>query len=422
MSKRVVFNTFGSLGDLHPYLAVAAGLRARGHRVVIATMNAYRRHIEGAGIEFAPVRPHVALDDTVLVRRLMNGAAGPHYLFRQLLMPALRGTYQDLAHAAEGADILITHNSTYTGPLLAAKRGLRWISSVLSPLAFFSAYDPLVVGRSVTPLLAHVATLGPAPNRAAIGLIKAASRPWVRDVDRLRAELGLPPGPHPIFDGPHSPQRVLALFSTAFAAPRPDWPQHTRVTGFAFYRDEGALDPALARFLDDDDRPPVVFTLGSAAVHSAGAFYATAAAVARKLQLRAALLVGPNRENLTGVSLPESVAAFGYVPYASFFHRARAIVHSGGIGTTAHALRAGRPMLVVPHGYDQPDTAARVQRLGAGRFIHAHKFDVPSAARALREVLDEPRYAARAAEIGSQIRAEHGVENACDAIEEVLAS
>ena len=87
--------------------------------------------------------------------------------------------------------------------------------------------------------------------------------------------------------------------------------------------------------------PPIVFTLGSSAVMSPGLFYETSAAVAEKLKQRAVLLVGSELGNCP-VSLPEGVMAVDYVPHAALFPRASVIVHQGGVGTTAQAMRSGR--------------------------------------------------------------------------------
>jgi len=420
VSKRIVFNTFGSLGDLHPYLAVAAGLRARGHRTVIATMDAYRSRIEASGSEFAPVRPHLSPEDPDSIRKLMNGVSGTDYLFRGLLMPALRGAYEDLLRAANRADLIVTHTSTFAGPLVAQSQGIRWCSTVLAPLAFFSAYEPVVVGAA--PALAYVSEWGPAANRVMIGAIKAASRPWFARVEEVRKELGLRPAGHPMFDGLHSPQLVMAMFSKWFAAPQPDWPLSARTTGFAFFdASDGALGPEVERFLDAGPEP-IVFTLGSAAVQNAGDFYRVASRAARHVGVRAILLAGKNNSNLVGVEPGKDILAVDYAPFGPLFARARAIVHSGGIGTTAQALRAGRPMIVVPHSYDQPDTAARAARLGVARTLAPNKLTVAAASRALNDILSGDGYVERAAEVGALIREENGVEAACHAIEQLLAS
>jgi UDP:flavonoid glycosyltransferase YjiC (YdhE family) len=216
---------------------------------------------------------------------------------------------------------------------------------------------------------------------------------------------------------------VLALFSSVIAKPQPDWPPHTRVMGFPFYdrRDRAGdidlIDPALADFLEAGE-PPVVFTLGSSAFWVAEDFYAESIAAARAAGVRALLLIGEERNR--PAELPLDVAAFDYAPYGEVLPRARAVVHQGGIGTTAQGLRAGIPTLVVPFSHDQFDNGSRVKRIGAGRMLPRSRYNAASAARELRALLADESYTTRATEVGRQIRAENGAVAAADAIEEVL--
>ena len=119
-------------------------------------------------------------------------------------------------------------------------------------------------------------------------------------------------------------------------------------------------------------------------------------------------------------NLPATIAAFDYAPYSQIFPHACAIVHQGGVGTTAQALRSGRPTLIMPYSHDQPDNAARVERLGTSRTISRQHYTAPLAVQELSQLLDNPSYAAKAAEIGQIVRAEDGVRLACDAIERQL--
>jgi UDP:flavonoid glycosyltransferase YjiC (YdhE family) len=224
-----------------------------------------------------------------------------------------------------------------------------------------------------------------------------------------------------MFEGMNSPDLVLALFSEALATPQPDWPKQTCVTGFTFYDRNGdtGLSPELASFLDAGD-PPIVFTLGSSAVWVADKFYLESAKAALKLGYRAVLLVGNNNPSLPKELQSKDIGVFDYAPYSELFHRAAAIVHQGGVGTTAQVLRSGRPMLVVPFSNDQPDNAARITRLGVGRTIDRDRYTASRAAKELNRLLREPRYQAKAAEVGAKVRAENGVKVACDAIEAQL--
>ena len=308
-----------------------------------------------------------------------------------------------------GAGLLISQILIFAAPLVAEKTGIRWLSTELQPGAFMSAYDPPVLAPF--PALARLRRSGRWFHAAVFRLARMVGRSWGEPVRRLRRELGLGPGKDPLFEGRHSPQLVLALFSAVMGSPQPDWPPNTLVTGFPFY------DEAVEPFPDDGDGPAVVFTLGSSAVWDAGRFYMESAAAARKLGIRAVLLTGDDPRNQLPAPLPKNVITARYTPYASLFPRASAIVHQGGIGTTAQVLRAGKPMLVVPFGGDQYDNAARVERLGVGRTIRQNRYAADRVAAALEELLGNPAYRGKASEVSRRVHAEDGVRAASDAIE-----
>jgi UDP:flavonoid glycosyltransferase YjiC (YdhE family) len=271
------------------------------------------------------------------------------------------------------------------------------------------------------PSLGRLRALGPGFNRVLVGLYKRMGRGWSEPVRALRRELGLPPGRDPIFEGQHSPRGVLGLFSREFGAPQPDWPPATRVCGFLF-RDSDfggrGMDPALERFLAAGP-PPVVFTLGSSAVLAADGFYRDASEAARALGARAVLVAGPGAAAMG--DLPPGQVAVPSAPYHRLFPAAAAVVHSGGIGTIAQALRAGRPQVVVPFAHDQFDNADRVARLGLGRRLLRRRVSAAGLAAALRPLLADAALRARAEEVGRRVSAEDGPGAACAAVEEALA-
>jgi UDP:flavonoid glycosyltransferase YjiC (YdhE family) len=246
------------------------------------------------------------------------------------------------------------------------------------------------------------------------------SNSWADPIRQLRHELGLSPIQYnPFLENRFSPYLVVALFSSVLGQPQPDWSPNTVVAGFTFYdgTQVGAdLTPELKQFLDGGE-PPIVFTLGSAAVMNAGSFYQESLEAAQQVSRRAVLLIG---NNPPPKNLPSSVLATSYAPYSQVFPRACAIVHQGGIGTTAQALKAGRPTLITPYSHDQPDNAARVQRLGTSRTIERKRYSASQVAKELDELLGNPGYSAKAAEIERIVQAENGVAVACDAIENQL--
>jgi rhamnosyltransferase subunit B len=418
--KRVVFATFGSLGDLHPYVAVARELKRRGHWPVIATFVEYREAVEAAGVEFASMRPAMTGfgEPTAIMQRLVDPWGGPAFLVRGMFMPHLRESYHDLAHACRDADLLVTHPLAFAGPLLAQKEGMRWASTALSPMTQFSAIDPPLFPAA--PWLMWMRRLGVASYRLLFRIPRALVRRWERPLYELRSELGLPsPGPIAQFEGQYSPHLHLALFSRVLAAPQSDWPASTRVCGFPRY--DGAPLAARAQselegFLASGE-PPVVFGLGSSAVMVAGAFWQAAVAAARELGRRAILLTGIPPESLG--PLPPTVKAFDYLPYSAVFPRAAAVVHTGGVGTLAQALAAGRPQLIVPVAFDQPDNARRTVALGVARSIPFGKATAGAMARALGAVLADPDCAMRARKVGEEVAPEDGARNSTHALEEL---
>ncbi len=245
------------------------------------------------------------------------------------------------------------------------------------------------------------------------------TRKWPEPIYALRAELGLGRGANPLFDAKHSPDLVLALFSRVLGVEQKDWPPHTLMTGFCFYDSDAgnaALPEHLEKFLAAGD-PPVVFTLGSAAVLAAGDFYEISAQVAMRTGRRTVLLIGTDPRNRLRQTVPKYVCVAEYAPYSALFSRSALVVHQGGVGTTAQSLRAGKPMLIMPYSHDQPDNARRMKRLKVSRTIQKAKYTPARVTRALTGLLENPAYAAHAAQVAEQLRGEDGVKTACDALE-----
>jgi rhamnosyltransferase subunit B len=415
--KRIVIASIGSLGDIYPYLVLARQLTKRGHETIFATSAYYRPLIEAEGVAFCPVRPDIDLEDRVMIRRIMEAKRGPRRLIREYLIPHLRHAYADLTAATHGADLLVTHSITFAGPLVAERYRIPWVSTVLSPMPFFSAYD-----MPVFPSLAWLARLyrtRPGVSRVLMRVMKWMTRSWTAPIRQLRVEIGLLARGDPIYEGQFSPGLTLALFSRVLADPQPDWPPHTLVTGFIFYDEPSRLSPELEQFLAAGPAP-LVFTLGSAVVSAAGRFYQESVEAVQRLGCRAVLLIGTDPQNHPPEPLPEGVLAVPYAPHGNLFPHARAIIHHGGIGTTAQALRAGHPMLVVPHAYDQPDNAMRVVKLGIARTLPTKSYVASRVATELQALMAEPSYVERAAEVGSIVQAEAGDQQACDALEAYL--
>ena len=205
------------------------------------------------------------------------------------------------------------------------------------------------------------------------------------ELNALRQELGLPAVEGILRQWYFSPQLVLGLFPSWFAAPQPDWPRQTALTGFPLWDQAPALviPEEVDAFLRGGE-PPIVFAPGSAMTRGES-FFAAAVEACQHLGRRGMLLTRYPEQ--LPKNLPEEVRHFGFVPFSELLPRAAALVHHGGIGTSAQGLAAGLPQLVMPMAYDQLDNATRLQRLGVAAKIKPRQFNGRTVAKALDELL-----------------------------------
>lgn len=424
--RHIVFATVGSLGDLFPFLAVGQALAERGHRVTVATHPVHRGAIGRAGLAFADASGMPEPDDReAFTAKAFHPWRGPAFVVRDFAAADVRASYEKLAPLCADADVLVTSTLAFAGQILGetleAAGRLRWLSAVLAPASFLSAYDMPATGLAA---LDRFFRATPARGRQLQRLSRRVTRGWTAPVRAFRRELGLPPeSPRgdPFHRGQFAPGGTLALFPAALGQPQPDWPACTQQCGFARYAQPDALDPALAEFLHAGP-PPLVFSLGSTAVHANAAFLRESLAAAVALGRRAVLFTGSAtmRERLPP-NLPSGIICVEYAAHAAVFPHAAVVVHHGGVGTSAEALHAGVPSLVVPHGFDQHDNAARLQRLGVAEVLPATRYRAGRAAHLLY-ALAAPPVGVRAGAIAATLLAQDGAARAADVIDAALGS
>ncbi len=416
---KILVATGGSHGDVHPFIAVSRALQARGHDVLFCVHPHFRPDVAAAGLRHSPISEELDVLAEMRNPDIMHPVKGGLFVMDMIVRLTSDGVERVRALVREfRPDAILAHHIAIGAEWVAREGKVPIAVGVLAPMIWLSKRDP------VAPFQRSRGWLGRLAGRAGGSLAWAVigSR-YDRAIGRLRAPLGLGLERRAFRRSFVAGDVNLGLWSTHFRAPMPDDPENGVVCGFPFYdgiAKSRSLDPGIERFLSEGD-PPIVFSLGTAAVHVAGNFFEIAADACRRLERRGLLLVG--HEGNVPRDLPAGVAAFGYAPFSLVLPRGAATVHHGGIGSTSQALRSGRPAVVVAHAHDQFHNALHVERLGAGRLLPRRRLDAGRLVRELRRVLDDPSCAAASTAIGEKLRAEEdGADRAAREVERIAAA
>jgi len=407
--------TMGSAGDLFPFMAMALALRARGHRVSFLAPEQHGAYVLEAGLDSTglPVDEEVLRDPD-----LWHPTRGFGVVWRAT-RPAMARLlpFVDTLDADEDCVLLVHPLALPEADLCRARRpGLKVAAAYLAPSNLPSVHDPLMIGHWRVP---RWVPLGARRQLLRWGVRRFVDPVALDDVNAARRERGLAPLASMLPDMLKLADLSIALFPAWFGPIQPDWPQPMHQAGFPLYDPSPAslptapLTPALTQFLADG-APPVVFTPGTGNLQ-AGEYFRHAIGATRALGLRAIFLT-LHRAQLPA-ELPAHVLWQEYVPLRRLLPQVAALVHHGGIGTTAEALRAGTPQLVVPLAHDQFDNAARVTALGVGGTLRAAVLDSVRLTRSLRGIVGNTGMSARCRALAARFAGAEPMPDLCAALE-----
>jgi len=422
MGSKIVVNTIGTLGDLHPLIAVALELKNLGYNPVFATSHDYIEKLENSGFEaYGVVDGHLKLasdlgySEEEFMRKLMTNQKE---MMNKFVLAPLSDSVKKLEPVMQGANAVIGSPFSYAGQIMADKYRLPFIMTILQPGLMSTCYDTMTTPEFPMLIAPAKNPVSRTWNRGWISLIKFAGRRFFsKPINAVRAEHSVLRKPGlPIFESSDA-VLFLGLYSDVLGGLQPDMFPNTHITGFPVFDSlSGApekLDPALERFLDEGP-PPLVFGLGSLAFHAAGNFYSESIELSKRLQKRAVLLVG--KEQDYNLKTDENIYIAEYAPHSQLFPRAGAIIHHGGIGSTGRALMHGKLQLITPFNGDQFDNARRVQRLGIGEVLPIRKFNATRAETLLGRLFENEDAQHKAFQIQSKFEDENGAKNAAEII------
>jgi UDP:flavonoid glycosyltransferase YjiC (YdhE family) len=414
--KRFLLLPFGSAGDLHPFLAMGQELARRGHEVLLASNPVHRRLVESHGLPFHEIGTFEEMAQAGHDPALRSHSSSWKVAVQSTPLKQIRSVYEWIESEYEpGRTALVAQSIMFGARIAQEKLGAPLATIHLEPGCFRSVYR--------SPVMPPPLWMSPAVPR-----FWKRAQLWIADryfvdptldpINAVRAELGLAPVRRFLHEWWHSPDLALGLFPEWYAAPQPDWPASTKLTGFLRWdpHPDAAVDAEVEAFLQEGDAP-IVFTAGSAGFADPS-FYSESVAAVRRLGRRAILL--SRRPELLPATLPDGIRAFPFVPFEKILPRSACLVHHGGIGTVAQALAAGVPQLVMPVAFNQPDEAARLTRFGVADRIAPARYRAEEVAAKLQRLLSSREVAERCAELSRRFDGAEPLAPTCDALEDLL--
>lgn len=344
-SPQVVLCTMGTRGDISPFAALAAELVARGTPVTILANANWRELAQACGAQFVEIAPP---DPT-------QSGRDDFAFFLDNVLPSFRRSFETIRNLhATHARMVVVHKMGMLGAQCAAEKlGLPSIKVALQPSAIRSAERP---AWPLTALARGNWRALTRPLIPAFYLLRELTGRYRPHTNRFRRSVGLRPVPLGAVN--RTEDLTLVMCPPWFAMPQMDWPRGCHCVGFPF-PEAGTLDAVTADFVERHGAP-LVFTPGTGITDAAG-FFDTARKVCDSLQLPGVFLSPRATDAIEG-----HVLCRPFVDLGSLLPRSRLLFHHGGIGTTAQALRAGIPQVILPNRFDQPDNAMRIATLRLG--------------------------------------------------------
>ena len=363
---RIIVATVGTGGDIQPFVTLAQGLSGRGHQVLMLVPEFHASFVESQGLEYKSVGTVSEFQAVLENPDLWNERKGLGVVWKGL-EPYLGAVRELVDQQPKDAPCLVLCNSLLV-PMADIARysrpDLRIVCGHLAPFNLCSSYDGLSLGSIRIPRRMPLSW-----RQALWGLIfKAAVDPvMLPSLNAFRTANHLPPLSGFIDHILNVPDASIGLFPNWFASVQPDWPSSFIESDFPFtpVAPTASLSPQLEHFLSAGEAP-IAFTPGTGHRH-ASRYFAVALKALERLGRRG-LLITSFAEQIPR-DLPPGVMWIPHAPFNLLLRRLVALVHHGGIGTTAEAFRSGIPQLIVPFAFDQFDNGSRARRLGVAEML-----------------------------------------------------
>jgi sterol 3beta-glucosyltransferase len=412
---RVTIITAGSTGDVVPFLILGRALQKAGYTVTLSAPLNFAPSADQYSLNFHPIQADF--------QQLIQGEAGQNMIAsgknplramregQRVMRDVTWQMVNDVWEACAASDLIINHvGLSVVSCSVAEKRAIPFVNVALQPY--------LPTGDYPHPMWPLKVNLGSRYNRLTGQLVNRVTwQIFGGATNRLRTEsLNLPPLSFKTYRRAMDGSMMLNAYSSNVVPHSADWPSNVHTTGYWFDTESEDWEPppVVSEFLQSG-KPPVYIGFGSMADRNPEQLAETALTALQKTGQRGVVVTGWS--GISSGDMPEDVLRLDSVPHHWLFPQMSAVVHHGGAGTTGAGLRAGLPAVIVPHFADQPFWGQRVAALGVGTNpIPRKQLTADRLAQAIRQAVSDGNIRRRAAELGTKIRAENGLENAVNLI------
>lgn len=421
---KIGLQTWGSDGDIRPFLALAGGLSAAGHEVslIVTSADGKEYSLFGDKMGFTVVHAGTLSSDEEELRQIKKKlltARIPllqvYIMLHNLFNPVIPEMFEAAEQLCRENDLIIGHFIHYPVQAAAEKANKPYITVTLNHGLIYSKHTK-VLGAP-----AQIKWLYPLSWKIASFLMDCALAP---DVNRLRKLAGLSPVKDIISTVMASNKLNLIAESAAIGTPQPDWPDYHQVCGVFSMPDsaeEWSMPTDLKLFIESGS-PPIFITLGSMLSLESSSAAITSLLVQAALQSGCRAIIQSRWDEITDFPDHENIYRIGSIPHQHIFPFCSAVVHHGGAGTTHSATLHGCPSIVIEHFIDQEFFAKELKRLGiAPNVLHRRNVTANKLATAIRATVDSPCMKKKAEELGAIMQKENGVKKAVALIEDRFA-
>ena len=406
-----MLSTWGSTGDIQPFLALSERLLKVGHEVRVCTSEIYRDRFTKRGVDFYPVGAPFDLDrlDQAMaaIVQIKNPLKSAILIATEGILYKADQWYEDCLKGMEGYDLAICHSADVPGQEAAIRNNLPLITVSYCPGFIKTRYE------APSPIPNLGAPLNTLLWKVAEQLIRKQVDPLFNDFivsvgGEERDCIGL--------KGMYSPKLNLIAASPSVSKPPPDLPSEHKFTGAWFLEESDyEMPPVLQKFLDQGS-PPIIISFGSMGGSKNVETTSILVEATQRTGQRAIIQAGWG--NLGMESPPENICFVGYVPHNFLFRQGCCVIHHGGAGTTAAACRAGVPSITVPHLADQPYWGCTLRKIGvAPKPLHRQDMTPKRLAKRINQVISSQSMAERAKALMAKIKTEDGLTAAVRLIE-----